>query len=68
MKVRKTIVCKIIKPNKGKLEAHKRKYEKAQKYLKEETVKIYSATRQAMDKYIERDKLKDIRISTVSPQ
>ncbi|MFB6182607.1 MAG: RNA-guided endonuclease InsQ/TnpB family protein [Candidatus Nanohaloarchaea archaeon] len=57
MKAEKTIVCRIVEPNKAKLEALKEEYNKVQRYIKGEDVDIYSATKQAMDKYI--DKVKE---------
>ncbi|OKY79115.1 MAG: hypothetical protein BTN85_1621 [Candidatus Methanohalarchaeum thermophilum] len=45
--------------NKGKLKAIKEEYKKTQGYIRGETTDLYSATKQAMDKYIDIEKLKD---------
>ncbi len=55
----KTIICSITDPNKNKLDAIKQEYRNAQRYIRGENVELYSATEQAMDKYIEKDKLKE---------
>lgn len=51
----KTVVCKFHKPNKEKLEKIKTEYQNAQKYISGNSEKIYSATKQAMDKYAGKD-------------
>ncbi len=56
MKAEKTIVCRIIEPNKGKLEAIQKEYDKAQEYIRGGTDELYSATKQAMDRYVEKVK------------
>ncbi len=59
MKAEKTIVCRITEPNKGKLESLKDEYNKVQQYIKGKEVDIYSATTQAIDKYMDWEHLKD---------
>jgi len=59
VKAEKTIVCRIVEPNNGKLDALKDEYNKVQLYIKGEDVDIYSATVQAVDKYIDWGHLKD---------
>lgn len=59
MKVEKTIVCRIVEPNKGKLDALKREYDKVQRYISGGDVDLYSATVQAMDKYMDWGHLKE---------
>ena len=59
MEAKKTITCRIIEPNKCKLEALKSEYDKVQRYIKGEDFDIYSATVQAMDKYTDFGRLKD---------
>lgn len=59
MKAEKTIVCRVTEPNKGKLNELRNEYNKVQQYIKGEDVDIYSATAQAIDKYIDWEHLKD---------
>ena len=59
MKAEKTIVCRIVGPNKGKLDVLRREYDKVQEYIHNGEVDIYSATVQAMDKYTDWAHLKD---------
>lgn len=59
VKAEKTIVCRVVEPNKAKLDALKREYDKVQRYINGEDVDIYSATVQAMDKYMDWGHLKD---------
>jgi len=59
MEAEKTIVCRITQTNKGKLEKLREEYSSAQDYIHGENVELYSATKQAMNKYI--DKVKEDR-------
>ena len=54
---RKVIKCRIFKPTKKKLELLEKEYQNAQKYLVDKSTELYSATKQAMDKYVR--KIKD---------
>jgi putative transposase len=54
---RKVIKCRIFRPTKKKLELLEKEYQNAQKYLVDKSTKLYSATKQAMDKYVR--KIKD---------
>lgn len=56
MRAEKTIVCRITEPNKGKLEAIQKEYDRAQEYIRGGTDELYSATKQAMDEYVEKVK------------
>jgi IS605 OrfB family transposase len=53
---RKVVICRIFKPTKKKLELLEKEYQNAQKYLKDKSVELYSATKQAMDKYVKKVK------------
>mgnify|MGYP006914320026 CR=1 FL=1 len=53
--VEKTVVCRFQQPNKDKLEKIQEEYNNAQSYLQGENVELYSATKQAMDKYSGKD-------------
>ncbi len=55
----KTIICSITDPNKNKIKAIKKEYRNTQRYIRDEDADLYSATKQALDKYIEKDKLKE---------
>lgn len=60
MNAEKTIKCRIIDPNKGKLEALEKEYEKVQKYVQgDDSTKLYSATTQAVNKYTDWGSIKD---------
>ena len=60
MKAEKTIKCRIINPNKGKLKALEKEYEKVQKYIHgNDEVELYSATAQAVNKYTDWNSVKD---------
>lgn len=61
MKAKKTIVCRITKPNKSKLESLEREYSQVQKYVQGSDADVYSATKQAMDKYMDWDSVKEDR-------
>lgn len=49
---KKTIKCRIFRPTKRKRELLEREYNNAQKYLRDKETELYSATKQAMDKYV----------------
>lgn len=49
---RKIIKCRIFRPTKKKLDLLRKEYQNAQKYLFDKSTKIYSATKQAMDRYV----------------
>jgi len=53
---RKVIKCRIFRPTKKKLELLEREYQNAQKYLRDKSIELYSATKQAMDKYVRKVK------------
>lgn len=53
---RKVIKCRIFKPTKQKLELLKKEYQNAQKYLIDKSTELYSATKQAMDRYVRKAK------------
>ncbi|MFW6083579.1 MAG: RNA-guided endonuclease TnpB family protein, partial [Thermoplasmatota archaeon] len=59
MKTKKTITCRIVEPNKGKLDDLKREYDKVQQYIEGGKVDIYSSTVQAVDKYTDWEHLKE---------
>jgi putative transposase len=46
----KTVVCRFRQPNSRKLELIREEYRKAQAYIQEEDVNLYSATKQQMDR------------------
>ena len=54
MKVEKTIVCRIWRPTDRKRGLLIKEYSNAQGYIRGETEDLYSATRQAMDRYVEK--------------
>jgi len=51
MKVEKTVKARIWKPTEKKKKLLEKEYSNAQKYVSGETEELYSATKQAMDKY-----------------
>ncbi|MFP4051582.1 MAG: RNA-guided endonuclease TnpB family protein, partial [Thermoplasmata archaeon] len=51
MKTEKTITCRIVEPNRGKLDTLKKEYDKVQQYIQGKDVALYSATVQAVDRY-----------------
>ncbi len=59
MKAEKTIKCRIINPNKGKLKALVKEYEKVQQYIQgDDEVELYSSTTQAVNRYTDWDSIK----------
>ncbi|KXB06835.1 hypothetical protein AKJ54_01045 [candidate division MSBL1 archaeon SCGC-AAA382K21] len=54
MMVEKTIVCRILDPTERKEGLLVKEYSNAQGYIRGETEDLYSATKQAMDKYVEK--------------
>ena len=54
MRVEKTIVCRILDPTDRKRGLLVKEYSNAQGYIRGETEDLYSATKQAMDRYVER--------------
>jgi len=60
MKAEKTIVCRISQPDKNKIKNLEDEYQKVQKYIhRDKETKIYSATKQAVDKYVDWKHLKN---------
>ncbi|KXA88498.1 hypothetical protein AKJ57_06835, partial [candidate division MSBL1 archaeon SCGC-AAA259A05] len=54
MKIEKTIKCRILEPTDRKKGLLIKEYSNAQGYIRGETEDLYSATKQAMDKYVEK--------------
>jgi len=54
MKIEKTIKCRILEPTDKKKSLLIKEYSNAQGYIRGETNDLYSATKQAMDRYVEK--------------
>ncbi|OKY77227.1 MAG: hypothetical protein BTN85_1875 [Candidatus Methanohalarchaeum thermophilum] len=59
MKAEKTITCRILEPTKRKKGLLTKEISNANGYIRGQTDDLYSATKQAMKKYIQKDKLKE---------
>ncbi|PTD93487.1 transposase [archaeon SCG-AAA382B04] len=59
MKAEKTIICRILEPTKRKKGLLIKELSNANGYIRGQTTDLYSATKQAMNKYIQKDELKE---------
>lgn len=54
MRAEKTIVCRVLEPTKRKKALLVKEFSNANGYIRGQTDDLYSATKQAMTKYIEK--------------
>ncbi len=66
MIVEKTIVCRILDLTVRKMGLLVKEYSNAQGYIRGETDDLYSATKQAMDKYVKKVQNEEYPLSLLS--